>query len=61
MDGHDINAFIEAMHDLGDDWEEEDVERVYGDKTLDEALSDRRNDIGFFANIMDILINGVEE
>lgn len=57
MDSIDVKAFIEAMHDMGDDWEAEDVERVYGDKTLEEALADRRNDMASFANIIGTVLN----
>ena len=53
----EINAFIEAMEDMGDDWEPEDVERVYGDKSLEEALEDRRGDINWLGGIIGHLFN----
>lgn len=53
----EIAAFIDAMEDMGDEWEEEDVERVYGDKTLEEALEDRRSDLSWLGNIIGNLFN----
>lgn len=41
----EIDAFIERMEELGDVWEPEDVERVYGDRTLEDALEDRMGDM----------------
>ena len=41
MTNTEINEFIERMEEIGDIWEPEDVQRVYGDGTLEEALQDR--------------------
>lgn len=53
----EISTFIERMEEIGDMWEPEDVERVYGDRTLDEALADRMNDMSMFASIIDTILN----
>ncbi|WP_268890089.1 hypothetical protein [Mogibacterium kristiansenii] len=37
-----MNLFIEEMEEIGDVWEPEDVERVYGVSSLEEALEDRK-------------------
>lgn len=48
----DIRIFIEAMEEIGDNWTEEQVEEVYGDKSLEEALEDRKANV---ENLMDII------
>ena len=53
----DVQTFIERMEELGDVWEKEDVERVYGDKSLDQALSDRMGDLNTFGNIIATVLN----
>lgn len=53
----EINTFIERMEEIGDVWEAEDVERVYGHRTLDEALEDRMGDIMAFGQIIGTIIN----
>lgn len=53
----EITEFIERMEEIGDVWEEADVKRVYGKKSLQEALDDRMNDMHVFANIMSMVIN----
>lgn len=53
----EIDSFIDAMEDFGDQWEPEDVERVYGDKTLEEALDDRRHDLLWLGGIIGTLLN----
>ena len=54
----EIETFIERMEEIGDVWEVEDVERVYGDSTLEEALEDRMGDMNWFANIIGTVLNG---
>ncbi len=49
--------FIERMEEIGDVWEDEDVERVYGKKSLEEALNDRMGDIKAFASIIGTALN----
>ena len=57
MDDKDISIFIERMEEVGDIWDKEDVRRVYGDVSLEEALQDRQNDINWFADIISKVIN----
>lgn len=57
MKDQDINAFIEEMESIGDVWESKDVERVYGNSTLDKALSDRKSALGSFFDIIGKVIN----
>ena len=56
-DKTEIETFIERMEEIGDVWEEEDVERVYGDRSLEEALEDRMGDMMAFGNIISTVIN----
>lgn len=57
MNKTEINIFIDEMKHIGDVWEPADVERVYGDKTLDEALADRKKAIDDLGNIFGIIMN----
>lgn len=50
MDKKDIKKFIKEMAKIGDDWTEEQVEDVYGDKDLDEALEDRNTLVDMHLN-----------
>ncbi len=54
----EIATFIERMEEIGDVWEEADVERVYGDRSLEEALEDRMGDMMAFGNIIGTVTNG---
>ena len=53
----EIGTFIERMEEMGDVWEPEDVERVYGHMSLDEALEKRMSDMGAFGNIINTILN----
>ena len=53
----EIETFIERMEEIGDVWEMEDVERVYGDRTLEDALEDRMGDMMAFGNIIGTILN----
>lgn len=53
----EATEFIERMEEFGDVWELDDVMRVYGDKTLEEALSDRRSHFSQYGNIIATLLN----
>ena len=57
MNKNDIRTFIEEMEAIGDEWTPEQVEDVYGDSTLDEALGDRKSSIGTFFDIIGKVIN----
>ena len=46
----EINTFIETMEQLGDEWTPDQVREIYGDKTLDEALSSRKKQVSSFLN-----------
>ncbi len=53
----EIETFIERMEEIGDVWEEADVERVYGNQSLEDALNDRMGDMMAFGNIISAVIN----
>lgn len=53
----EINKFIERMEEIGDIWSVEDATRIYGDATLEEALSDRMAAIQMFGNIIGTMLN----
>ena len=57
MKKKDINAFIEEMEEIGDVWTPEQVEDVYGDSSLEEALADRKAAMGMFFDIIGKVIN----
>ena len=39
--------FIDRMEEIGDEWEDDDVKRVYGKMSLQDALDDRMKDMQF--------------
>ena len=53
----DVDTFIEEMEAIGDEWTPEQVEDVYGDSSLEEALDDRYATIGTFFDIIGKVIN----
>lgn len=57
MKKKDVAVFIEEMEEIGDDWTPEQVEDVYGDSTLEEALADRKSALGTFFDIIGKVIN----
>ena len=57
MNKQEIREFIDRMEEIGDVWDEADVKRVYGDKSLEEALEDRMGDMNSFANIIGTILN----
>jgi len=57
MNKTEINTFIEEMEAIGDEWTPEQVEDVYGDSTLEEALSDRKSALNTFFGIIGKVIN----
>ena len=60
MTRSEIDIFIDTMEDFNDIWEPEDVERVYGHMSLEDALADRQSDMAAWANIMGMVINGIK-
>lgn len=57
MTKQEVQEFIESMEEIGDVWEEADVERVYGHMSLEDALKDRRASVDILFNIVGKLIN----
>ena len=57
MNKKEANLFIEEMKDIGDDWTLEQVMDVYGNTSLDDALSDRKCSINIFTDIIDKVVN----
>lgn len=57
MKKKDINIFIEEMENIGDKWTPEQVEDVYGDYSLEDALADRKASVGAFFDIIDKVLN----
>lgn len=57
MTNSEIRIFIKEMGKLGDVWEVADVKRVYGDRSLEDALQDRIGDMQAFVNIIDTILN----
>ena len=53
----EIYAFIEKMEEIGDIWKFEDVERVYKNFSLEEAIRDRQSNLGTFFDIIGKIIN----
>lgn len=52
MTKSEINIFIETMKQIGDEWTPDQVQEIYGDKTLDEALSSRKKQVSTFLNAL---------
>ena len=57
MKRSEIAEFIESMVEIGDNWTEEQVEDVYGDMSLKEALADRKASVGRMIDIIGKIIN----
>lgn len=57
MTKQEIQEFIDRMEEIGDVWSEEQVEDVFGKKSLEEALKERRSQIGSFFDIIGKAIN----
>lgn len=57
MKKNDVVTFIEEMESIGDVWTPKQVEDVYGDSSLDEALADRKATIDTFFGIIGKVIN----
>ena len=52
MNDIEIKIFIDTLKESGDLWESDDVKRVYGNVSLEEALLDRINDLQWFSIII---------
>ncbi len=57
MKRSEIAEFIESMEEIGDNWTEEQVEDVYGDMSLKEALADRKASVGRMIDIIGKIID----
>ena len=57
MKKKDVATFIEEMEAIGDEWTPEQVEDVYGDTSLEDALDDRKAAVGTFFDIIGKVIN----
>lgn len=57
MNKIEIDTFIETTGEFGDVWTVEQVQDVYGNKSLDEALADRRVSYEHMSNIIGNSIN----
>lgn len=53
----EIRSFIEKLEEFGDIWTFEDVKRVYGNTTFEDALSSRMSELNTFGNIIDTILN----
>ena len=57
MKKKDIAIFIEEMEEIGDNWTPKQVEDVYGDSTLEEALAERKSSLDTFFDIIEKVLN----
>lgn len=57
MSDLEIKTFIETMEEAGDVWEAEDVKRVYGDWSYDNAVADRLSELQAFGGIIGTILN----
>lgn len=57
MTTEEINTFIEIMEEFGDVWTVERVKDVYGDKSLKEAINDRKAILAQFGSVIGTLLN----
>ena len=57
MNKSEVNEFIERMEELGDTWEPEDVMRVFGDESLEDAIQKRLAQLDTFGGILGTILN----
>lgn len=57
MNKSEVNEFIERMEELGDAWEPEDVMRVFGDESLEDAIQKRLAQLDTFGGILGTILN----
>lgn len=53
----EINTFIETMEEFGDIWTADQVEEVYGNSTLKEAIADRKSSHEKMSDLIGKVIN----
>lgn len=56
-----INYFIEEMAAIGDYWTVEEVKDVYGRKSLEDALNERKSVVDSFLQNFALLMSEVQE
>lgn len=57
MTTEEINTFIETMEEFGDPWTVDQVKDVYGNKSLEDAINDRKASNVMFTSIIGTIIN----
>ena len=57
MTKQEIKHFIEKMTLVGDEWTEEQVNDVYGDFSLEDALADRKSTVNQLMNNIHEVLN----
>ncbi|MCC8164423.1 MAG: hypothetical protein LIO86_14985 [Lachnospiraceae bacterium] len=57
MTAAEVNTFIKTMEELGDVWTFDQVQSVYGNRSLQEALTDRHSSLSQFTNIIESVLN----
>lgn len=57
MTKEEANEFVETMKEIGDEWTVEQALDAYSDKSLDEALTDRKASVGLFGDIINTILN----
>lgn len=57
MTKSEIKEFIREMNALGDFWEPDDVERCYGDDSLEAAIESRTAELDSYKGIFETLRN----
>ncbi len=57
MNKLEIDEFIEQMEEIGDVWTREQVKDVYTDYSLEDALAERRSQVGMLLENIGRFIN----
>lgn len=57
MKKNEINTFIETMEELGDTWTPDQVEDVFGDDSLENAINSRKSQLGQLADIIGTVLD----
>lgn len=57
MTKEEANEFVETMKEIGDEWTVEQALDAYSDKSLDEALTDRKASVSLFGDIINTILN----
>lgn len=55
MTRSEIKQFIQEMSALGDEWAESDVERCYGEDSLEDAIASRTSELNMYKGIFNTL------